>query len=120
MNFLKNAKAHGNPLSLALNAATVIIGLTLIFFNPKFLPVSGLVIFAGYLIVIQLIHLAVFGTNPIGMVLGALVVRGLLQLILQLLYLGVVVNHVMSGWGAVFIMVSPAQPLNTRQPVLEA
>ena len=74
MNFLKNAKAHGNPLSLALNAATVIIGLTLIFFNPKFLPVSGLVIFAGYLIFIQLIHLAVFGTNPVGMVLGALVV----------------------------------------------
>ena len=78
MNFIealsRNARGHANPISLALNAATVIIGLTLIFFNPKFLPVSGLVIFAGYLIVIQLIHLAVFGTNPIGMVLGALVV----------------------------------------------
>ncbi len=73
-SFLGNARAHANPLSLALNAATVIIGITLIFFNPRFLPVNGIVIFAAYLIVVQLIHLAIFGTNPAGMVLGAVVV----------------------------------------------
>lgn len=74
MVLLKNTRAHANPISIALNAATVIIGLTLIFFNPKFLPVSGLAIFAAYIVVIQLVHLVVFGTNPVGMVLGALIV----------------------------------------------
>ena len=73
-SFLRNTRAHANPISLALNAATVIIGITLIFFNPRFLPVSGLAIFAGYLVVAELIHIAVFGSNPFGMVLGAVVV----------------------------------------------
>ena len=72
--FLKNTRGHANPISIALNIATIVVGLTVILFNPKFLPVKGIVLFAGFLLIIQMIHIVAFGTKPVSMILAAFII----------------------------------------------
>lgn len=76
IRFLQNARGHANPLSIALNIATVVLGLTILFFEPKFLPVNGIVFFAAYMIVVQIIHISIFGSNPVSMILVGIVIVG--------------------------------------------
>ncbi|HIJ98695.1 TPA: hypothetical protein H1005_02020 [archaeon] len=76
MGFLTNVRGHANPISIALNIVTVILGLTIIFFNPTFLPIKGIVFFAAYLLIVQMIHVMAFGANPVGMILSTVVIIG--------------------------------------------
>ena len=76
MDFLRNARGHANPISIALNITTIVLGLTIIFFEPTFHPVKGIAFFAAYLIIVQIIHVSAFGTNPVSMFLVGIIIIG--------------------------------------------
>ena len=74
IEFLRNNRGHANPISIALNIATVLVGVVIILFDPKFLPIKGIAFFAAFLLIVQMIHIMAFGTNPLSTILATVVI----------------------------------------------
>ena len=76
MNFLRNTRAHANPLTIGLNVAVIILAGVTLYINPQISGLKMLTIFAVALLAIQMVHLMVFGGNPLGLILGGIVIIG--------------------------------------------
>ncbi len=74
IEFLRNNRGHANPVSIALNIITVIVGAAIFLFDPKFLPINGIAFFAAFLLAVQLIHVVAFGTTPITLILSTVII----------------------------------------------